>query len=122
MKEEKSTCSECGLYEEVCECGKGGMYEKEMEEGIYDKQDLSGDFDYVEENLIEQGNTGATSNEKIVFFKKPVLTAEIEEDECTECGESIEEWQEGVYEEDVEKIKESIQESLNWFKKFKNYN
>jgi hypothetical protein len=105
MKESKEICSECGLYEEMCECGKG--YE---EEGIYDEakpfSKSRNKFDYVEE---------------------------MDEDECMECGDMYEEEKDidevmNEIEEDVEfkdevdDIKESIQESLNWFKKFKKYN
>ena len=61
MKESKNICSECGLYENVCECGKGYM-EEEMEEGIYDVEDINNDnkFDYVEED----GELGEKWSEK----------------------------------------------------------
>lgn len=63
--DEEGMCEQCGakdevMENEVCECG-GMMYEgectecgkswmgEETEEGIYDVEDLSGDFDYVQE-------------------------------------------------------------------------
>ena len=122
MKESKNICSECGLYEDVCECGKGGMYEETCNE-------CGGPM--MEGECTECGHQVAKYMNKNKFD----YVQEMDEDECMECGDK------GMYEEekdvddimneidddvefkeDAEDIKESIQESLNWFKKFKNYN
>ena len=119
MKESKNICSECGLYEDICECGKGGMYEETCNEcggplmegectecGYKQVKGIGDKFDYVEE---------------------------MDEDECNECGGMYEEEkdideimndiEEGIeFKDDSEDIKESIESSLSWFKKFKNYN
>ena len=49
LDESSEVCEQCGntMKENVCEqCGSG-----KMEEGIYDEEDLNGDFDYVEEEV-----------------------------------------------------------------------
>lgn len=137
MKESKETCSECGLYEEICECGNGGMYEDMCEEcggemmksecmecgykvaGNMDKNK----FDYVEE-IDEDSDTDLAL----------AIGSKVEEDDCMECGGMYEEDDADIddvmneieddveFEDEVDNIKESIQESLNWFKKFKKYN
>lgn len=131
MKESKNICMECGLYEDVCECGSGGMYENmcnecgsEMREGEcmecgYKKVKGIGDkFDYVEDADTDLALA---------------LGSEVDEDECMECGSMYEEEKDiddimGDIEEEIEfddesdDIKNSIQESLSWFKKFKLYN
>lgn len=83
MKESKNICNECGLYEEVCECGHGEV------KGIGD----SDEFDYVAE------------------------------DECTECGDMEEMDSEYLESDDMnDDFKETLQESLDMFKRFKKYN
>jgi len=117
MKESKEICSECGLYEEMCECGNSGMNESMCNEcgapitegecsecGYKQVKGIGDEFDYTEE---------------------------VSEEDCMECGDMYEadiddimnEIEDDVeFEDEVDDIKESIQESLNWFKKFKNYN
>ena len=118
MKESKEICSECGLYEEMCECGNGGMYEGMCNE-------CGGQM--MEGECNECGYKVAKNMDDNEFD----YTEEIEEDDCTECGDMYEadiddimnEIEDDVeFEDEVDDIKESIQESLNWFKKFKNYN
>lgn len=49
LDESSEVCEQCGntMKENVCEqCGSG-----KMEEGIYDEEDLNGEFDYVEEEV-----------------------------------------------------------------------
>jgi hypothetical protein len=120
MKESKEICSECGLYEEVCECGNGGMNEEMCNE-------CGGQMN--EGECSECGYKVAKNMDSNEFD----YTEEIEEDDCMECGgggmyeadidDIMTEIEDDVeFEDEVEDIKESIQESLNWFKKFKNYN
>jgi len=137
MKESKEICSECGLYEEMCECGSGGMYEEmcnecgaPMMEGecsecgykVAKNMDKN-KFDYVENKSDLALAVGADGDENLALA--------MDEDECNECGdmyeadidEIMDEIEEDIeFEDEVEDIKESIQESLNWFKKFKKYN
>ena len=137
MKESKEICSECGLYEEMCECGSGGMYEEmcnecgapmmegECSECGYKvaKNMDENKFDYVENKSDLALAVGADGDENLALA--------MDEDECNECGdmyeadidEIMDEIEENIeFEDEVEDIKESIQESLNWFKKFKKYN
>jgi len=136
MKESKNICSECGLYEEVCECGQGGMYENMCNE--CGGQIMEGEcmecgnkvagnmgknkFDYVEE-------MGEDSDTDLAL----AVGSEVEEDECMECGGMYEDEtdiddimseieDEIEFDDESEDIKESIQESLKWFNKFKKYN
>jgi hypothetical protein len=118
MKESKEICSECGLYEEMCECGNSGMNESmcnecggQMNEGECSEcgykqvKGIGDEFDYTEEiedDCMECGGGG-------------MYEADID-DIMSEIEDDVE------FEDEVEDIKESIQESLNWFKKFKNYN
>lgn len=123
MKESKEICSECGLYEEVCECGNGYQ-----EEGIYDEakpfSKKRNKFDYVENEDEDLAlAVGADGDENLALA--------MDEDECNECGDMYETDIDDImseiegdveFEDEVDDIKESIQESLNWFKKFKKYN
>lgn len=136
MKESKNICSECGLYEEICECGQGGMYENMCNEcGGQIMEDecmecgykVAGNmgknkFDYVEE-------IGEDSDTDLAL----AIGSEVEEDECMECGgmyedetdidEIMSEIEEEIeFGDESEDIKESILESLKWFNKFKKYN
>jgi hypothetical protein len=120
MKESKEICSECGLYEEMCECGS-----EVMNEGMCNE--CGGQMN--EGECSECGYKVAKNMDSNEFD----YTEEIEEDDCMECGgggmyeadidDIMSEIEDDVeFEDEVEDIKESIQESLNWFKKFKNYN
>ena len=163
----------------MCEQCGSKMYEDEMEEGIYDVQDLNGEFDYTEEEMSEgflddlKGAFGYRSKpdkkpyvadavESIISNMKSAKTerqldsalqqyftlidtnkedlndAYIERimsayrrkaDELgnylrkTDIDSIMSDVEEDVeFSDDVEKIRESIQESLNWFEKFKKYN
>ena len=139
MKESKNICSECGLYEDVCECGSGGMYEEMcnecggemmegecMECGNNQVKGIGDKFDYTEdedEDLALAIGAEGKSN----------MALAMDEDECMECGDMYEDDKdiddvmseikdEIEFSDETEKIKESLQESLNWFKKFKYYN
>lgn len=169
IKESEDMCEQCGSK----------MYEDEMEEGIYDVQDLNGEFDYTEEEMSEgflddlKGAFGYRSKpdkkpyvadavESIISNMKSAKTerqldsalqqyftlidtnkedlndAYIERimsayrrkaDELgnylrkTDIDSIMSDVEEDVeFSDDVEKIRESIQESLNWFEKFKKYN
>jgi len=121
MKESKEICSECGLYEEMCECGSGGMNEEmcnecggQMNEGECNecgykvaKNMDKNKFDYTEEMGEEDGRAIVNKSDDVEINIDEIMD-EIEED--------VE------FEDEVDDIKESIQESLNWFKKFKKYN
>ena len=122
MKESREICSECGLYEDVCECGSGGMNEEACNE-------CGGQM--MEGECMECGYKVAKNMGDNEFD----YTEEVDEEDCMECGggnmyeeekdidEIMDEIEENVeFEDEVDDIKESIQESLNWFKKFKKYN
>ncbi len=187
IKESKDVCEQCGggLVEgDVCEqCGSSKMSEFESNEGIYDVQDLSGDFDYTEEEMKEgffddmKGAFGfGPKPDKVPYMANEVKSiisniksAENEEQldsalnmyfnfidrnqdkmnkssmqvyvqrimsaykrKADELGnylgsKDIDNIMSDVEEDlefsdDTEKIKESLQESLKWFKKFEKYN
>jgi ferredoxin len=93
MKESKNVCDECGLYEDVCECGKGYG---DMEEENYDVEDINkgNKFDYVEDECMECGD----------MYEGEIDTDYLESNEVK--PEAI----------------ESLKESLDMFKRFKKYN
>jgi len=80
---------------EVCECG-GGMYEGEcmecgklyMDEDIYDKEDLSGKFDYVQEeddvDFEEEKSEKQEENSEFCRYQKKMFGPEDEryQDKC----------------------------------------
>lgn len=87
MKESKSICSECGLYEEVCECGMN-----EMEEGLYDESKPWGkeeqSFDYVEDECKEC-NEEESEDEMIDFDSELLYNEELSEKAHTQLTESL---------------------------------
>lgn len=69
MKESSGECTECGRMEE-----------EETEEGIYDIQDLSGKFDYVEEKELDEVNPKNLKKGKKYKYKSPDYDDEVEYD------------------------------------------
>jgi hypothetical protein len=194
IKESKDVCEQCGsgLVEGECmECGYkmnedsecmecwSKMYENETEEGIYDVQDLNGEFDYTEEEMTEgflddlKGAFGyrsapdkrpyvadavksiisnmksaktegqldsalqqyfnliETNKEELnqAYVERIMGTYKRKADELgnylgkKDIDTIMSDVEEGIeFGDDTEKIKESIQESLKWFNKFKKYN
>lgn len=135
MKESKDICSECGLYEEVCECGKGGMYEEECKEcggpmtegecnecGYKQVKGIGNKFDYVEGKGKDEDLAlaiGANDDSE----DQDIALAVDEEKYETDIDEIMKEIEEELeFKDESEDIKESLQESINWFKRFKNYN
>jgi hypothetical protein len=195
IKESKDVCEQCGsgLVEGECmecgykmnedsecmECGSK-MYEDEMEEGIYDVEDLgNAEFDYTEEELGEgfmddlKGAFGYRSKPDIKPYVADAVKSIISniksaktegqldsalqqyfnliETNKEELNRAYVERIMGAYRrkadelgnylrkndiqtimndvepelefnEDIDMVKESIKESLNWFEKFKKYN
>ena len=73
--ESKNICNECGMYESVCECGKGDMEEDLYKEtGKFPKKQS---FDYVEEELDEIGTHELKKGEKY-RYKSPSFEDDIE--------------------------------------------
>ena len=125
MKESKSICPECGLYEDVCECGTSmnedddieledfsegkAFQDEETTEGIYDVDDLDSKnkFDYVED-----------VNDLAMAEEDPNLAlamANMDEEEFDFDSEYLND--ESLEEETHQKLKES----LNMFKRFQKY-
>ena len=121
MKESKSVCNECGLYEEVCECGSGYMGEEECNEcGNKQVKGIGDKFDYTEQGAGDE------------YLR---VGEEEEGDEYLMIGEEDEEDEEAGFvgksglnlgnEEDEEeeyKIIDKVNESLDMFRRFKKYN
>lgn len=130
MKESKNICSECGLYEEICECGQGGMYENmcnecggqimegECMECGYNVAGNMGKnkFDYVEEigedsdtdlALAVGSEVGEDDDEDIALS---IVADEfgLKEDDCMECG--------GMYEDEtnIDDIMSEIEEEIEF--------
>jgi hypothetical protein len=181
IKESKDVCEQCGsgLVEGECmECGSK-MYEDEMEEGIYDVQDLNGEFDYTEEEMGEgliddlKGAFGYRSKPDIKPYTADAVQSIISNIDKAKTEEQLDSAlnmyfnlidtnkedlnkayiqrimtsykrkadelgnflsnkdihnimndvePELEFGEDIDMVKESIQESLNWFNRFKKYN
>lgn len=101
MKESKEICKECGLYEDVCECGY-----KEVK-GIGG----SDDFDYVEEDeCSECGYSEGTDDNDAVFVPKEKMSK-------SEVRSSL------LSDKDTDdEVKDKVRESLDMFQRFKKYN
>ena len=135
--EDKKICDECGLYEDVCECGKGYS---EMDEDLYqetEKFPKHQSFDYIEEEDVEEDMDEGIfdffdDDYKTIhdYFKK-----NNDEDEISDEGEfdtAHKRIKRGHEPEDIdwEDIDDDIKESFleqkrqinEMFKKFKNYN
>ena len=125
MKESKSICPECGLYEDVCECGtsmnedddieledfsEGKVFQdEETTEGIYDVDDLDSKnkFDYVED-----------VNDLAMAEEDPNLAlamANMDEEEFDFDSEYLDD------ESLEEKTHQKLKESLDMFKRFQKY-
>ena len=110
MKESKSVCSECGLYEEVCECSNENMREDECSE-------CGG--------IMAEGECSECGNKSIKGIGGSESFDYVEEEECNECGDMYEEdvTSEYLEDEDMEDdFKNKLQESLDMFKRFKKFN
>ena len=110
MKESKSVCSECGLYEEVCECSNENMMEDECSE-------CGG--------IMAEGECSECGNKSIKGIGGSESFDYVEEEECNECGDMYEEdvTSEYLEDEDMEDdFKNKLQESLDMFKRFKKFN
>ena len=118
MKESKNVCNECGLYEEVCECGSGYMGEEECSEcGNKQVKGIGDKFDYTEQGAgdeylrVGEGEEDDEysmideDDEEAGFVSKSDLNLGDEDDE-----------------EEEEKIIEKVNESLDMFRRFKKYN
>jgi hypothetical protein len=108
MKESKSVCNECGLYEEVCECGSGYMGEEECNEcGDKQVKGIGDKFDYTEQGAGDEYLRVGEEEEddEAGFVSKSDLNLGEEEDE-----------------EEEYKIIEKVNESLDMFRRFKKYN
>jgi hypothetical protein len=109
MKESKSVCNECGLYEEVCECGSGYMGEEECNEcGNKQVKGIGNKFDYTEQGAGDEYlrvGEEEEDDEEAGFVGKSDLNLGEEEDE-----------------EEEYKIIEKVNESLDMFRRFKKYN
>jgi hypothetical protein len=109
MKESKSVCNECGLYEEVCECGS------EQVKGIGDK------FDYTEQGAGDEYLRVGEQEEGDEYL----MIGEEDDDEEEEAGfvgKSDLNLGEEEDEEEEYKIIEKVNESLDMFRRFKKYN
>ena len=134
MKESKSVCSECGLYEEVCECGSSYMGEEEdiefedfnegsafsddeTTEGIYDVDDLDSEnkFDYTEEDCYECMSEDV--NDLAMAEEDPNLALAMAnmEEEIDFDSEYLDD------EELDESTHQKLKESLDMFKRFQKY-
>lgn len=71
MKESSGECDECGYMEE------------DTDEGIYDIQDLSGKFDYVEEKELDEINPKKLKKGKKYKYTSPSFDDEIEYDDTS---------------------------------------
>ena len=112
MKESKSVCNECGLYEEVCECGSGYMGEEECSEcGNKQVKGIGDKFDYTEQGAgdeylrVGEEEEEDEEDEEAGFVSKSDLNLGEEEDE-----------------EEEYKIIDKVNESLDMFRRFKKYN
>jgi hypothetical protein len=101
MKESKEICKECGLYEDVCECGY-----KEVK-GIGG----SSDFDYVEEDECSECgySEGEDDNDAVFVPKEKMSNSEVRSAFLSDKDGN-------------EKVKEKVRESLEMFQRFKKYN
>jgi hypothetical protein len=102
MKESKNICNECGLYEEVCECGDNYMNESECSE-------CGG--------MMSEGECSECGNKEVKGIGDKF---DYTEEECDECGMNEEDFDSDLlYNESVSpKIHNQLSESLDMFKRF----
>jgi hypothetical protein len=105
MKESKNVCNECGLYEEVCECGS------EQVKGIGDK------FDYTEQGAGDEYLRVGEGEEDDEYSM-----IDEDDEEAGFVGKSDLNLGDEDDEEEEEKIIEKVNESLDMFRRFKKYN
>lgn len=116
MKESKNVCNECGLYEEVCECGKGYMEEEECNEcGDKQVKGIGDKFDYVEQGAGDEYlRVGeAEGDDEYLMIDEDDEDAKFVGKSSLKLGED---------EEEEEKIITKVNESLDMFRRFKKYN
>jgi hypothetical protein len=104
MKESKNVCNECGLYEEVCECGNKQV------KGIGDK------FDYTEQGAGDEYLRVGEQEEGDEYMVIDV------DEEASFVGKSDLNLGDEDDEEEEEKIIAKVNESLDMFRRFKKYN
>jgi hypothetical protein len=134
IKESKSVCSECGLYEEVCECGSSYMGEndnveledfsegdafsdEETNEGIYDLGDLDDNdkFDYTEEECYECMSEDV--NDLAMAEEDPNLALAM-----ANMEEELDFDSEYLDDEEIDvDTHQKLKESLDMFKRFQKY-
>lgn len=111
MKESKSVCNECGLYEEVCECGSGYMGEEECNEcGNKQVKGIGDKFDYTEQGAGDE------------YLRVGESEEEEDDEDAGFVGKSELNLGEEDDEEEEYKIIEKVNESLDMFRRFKKYN
>ena len=117
LDEESKVCNECGMYEEVCECGRGYMEESYDEEFFTNVEDP--------DNFISSGNYGMIdydidSEDEV---SEPFVD-DVEDDvDMLMIFTDDEEEPEFRREEDFENLKlnSQLDKSLDMFNRFKNY-
>ena len=117
LDEESKVCNECGMYEEVCECGRGYMEESYDEEFFTNVEDP--------DNFISSGNYGMIdydidSEDEV---SEPFVD-DVEDDvDMLMIFTDDEEEPEFRREEDFENLKlnNQLDKSLDMFNRFKNY-
>jgi hypothetical protein len=107
MKESKNVCNECGLYEEVCECGS------EQVKGIGNK------FDYTEQGAGDEYLRVGEGEEEDDEYS--MIDDEDDEDAGFVSKSDLNLGEEDDEEEEY-KIIEKVNESLDMFRRFKKYN
>ena len=107
MKESKNVCNECGLYEEVCECGS------EQVKGIGNK------FDYTEQGAGDEYLRVGEGEEEDDEYS--MIDDEDDEDAGFVSKSDLNLGEEDDEEEEY-KIIEKDNESLDMFRRFKKYN
>lgn len=120
LGEEPKTCNECGLYEEVCECGRGYMEESYDDEFFTNLEDPDnfmssgnyGEIDYgidsedeISEPFVDDTEDEETDIDMIMLF--------------TDDEDEVEFEREHDFEN--QKINKQLYKSLDMFKRFQKY-
>lgn len=131
MKESSGECTECGRMEE------------DTDEGIYDVQDLSGKFDYVEQEELDEIDPKKLKKGKKYKYTSPTFEDEVEYEGKSkdEDGEKLHSFKgdkanhmmgndmvrkfvhDTILDESIdENLKSQLNETINMFNRFKKYN